>query len=67
VTKYKLMGSAADLAGLAALASKHFCSTITFVCSAGADTWDVHNSNGRIEGLRVRVARGRYRLERETS
>lgn len=64
--KYKLIGSAASLEQLAGLISKFYCSPnirlVGFV-----DLFEVHNSSGPIEGVRVIKKGNRYRFEVETN
>ncbi len=62
--KYKMMGSHSSKEGLEGLASKHFYSNIKVV-EHPSGQHEVHNSKGKIEGLRATNKGARWRLERE--
>jgi hypothetical protein len=60
----KLIGSAGNIKQLLEYTTRFFCgSTITFE-RIDAKTYSVHNANGLMDWVRVKVVKGRYRLER---
>ena len=61
---YKLMGSHGSKEGLEQLASKHFYSPISIKENENGEH-EVHNSKGKIEGLRATNSKNRWKLERE--
>lgn len=59
----KLLGSAPSLEMLLLGAKKFFCSdSISFVVESDG-TYSVHNSKGRIDGVRVVAKKNRFRME----
>jgi len=64
--KTKLIGSAGSLESLLKAVTQYFYSDVTFH-QADFGTWEVYNSNGKIESFIVTQKKDRYRFEMELS
>ena len=60
--KTKLIGSAPSLERMKLLVENFFYSAVTFV-EVAPETFEVHNSKGKIEGCVVKIKKGRVRFE----
>lgn len=59
----KLIGSAPSIDQLTKLISKFYGGSNITLVARGDDAWYVHNSKGKIDGVGVKLKKGRYRFE----
>ena len=60
----KLIGSAGSLEDIQKAISKWYYSDVTLK-QVNDKEWEVHNSKGLIDGVKVTLKKGRYRFEME--
>lgn len=59
----RLLASAGSLDAIRGLIGEFYHSKNIRLEQVAADTWAVHNANGRIDGVQVVQRKGRYRFE----